>query len=725
MRKIAVAMLSVAVGVSVSACATPEGGAAPKAEAASALIYPATKTVAVEDNYHGVTIADPYRWLENDVRVDQEVASWVAAQNEVSFGYIKSLPGREAIEARLTQLFDYERYGLPDKEGGKYFYSRNDGLQNQSVLYVSDSADGAGRALIDPNTWAADGATALAGSVPSPDGKSLAYLIQDGGTDWRIVEVLDVATGEKRADRLEWVKFSGVSWAKDNSGFYYSRYPATSAEEKFTALNLNQKVYFHKLGDPQSADRIVIEDAKRPDVGWGAFVTDDGAYLVVYSSKGTDGNGFRIVDLKKGGAARIAVDDFKNNHSVLGNIGSTFFVQTDLDAPNHRIVAVNAARPAPANWREVIPAGAFPIDSASFVGGKLVVSYLEDAKSRVKVFDPSGAFVRDVALPGIGSAFGFGGDANDPETFYSFSSFNRPPTIYRYDVQSGESAIVRTPEVKFNPDDFVVEQTFFESTGGARVPMFIVYKKGLDRTKPHPTLLYGYGGFNISLTPSFSASRLQWVEMGGVFALANIRGGGEYGRNWHDGGRRANKQNVFDDFIRAAETLVSQGWSSSRSIAVQGGSNGGLLVGAVVNQRPDLFAAALPAVGVMDMLRFNQFTAGRFWVDDYGDPGVADDFKILRAYSPLHNIQNGPAVSYPAILITTADTDDRVVPGHSFKYAAALQAAQTGNAPKIIRIETRAGHGAGKPTAKIIEETADQWAFIAKHTGLSVSLEPK
>lgn len=687
------------------------------------LAYPKTRTSDAADMRHGVRVADPYRWLENDARVDAEIAAWIEAQNAVTFRYLEGLPGRAAIEKRMAELFDYERFSLPHKEAGRYFYSRNDGLQNQAALYVADDPTGAGRLLLDPNTWSLDGTIALDASVPSPDGSNVACLVQDGGSDWRYIEVVDVDTGRKLPDRIDWVKFSGVSWAKDGAGFYYSRYPAAAAGEKFTALNKNQRVCFHRLGDPQSRDIVVVEDAARPDVGWGAGVSDDGRFLVISSFLGTDGNGLRIVDLEAGGASQILVDDFDNNHVVLGNVGSSFYLQTDFGAPRHRIVAVDFARPAPADWRDVVPEGPFPIDGASLVGGRLIVSYLQHARSVVKVFETSGAFVRDVALPGIGAATGFDGKVSDGETFYSFSSFNRPATVYRYDVATGESRAVRAPRLKFDPDDYVVDQTFFASTGNVRVPMFIVRHKDVDRSRPRPILLYGYGGFNVSLTPGFSVSRLQWMEMGGVFALANIRGGGEYGREWHDGGRGANKQNVFDDFIRAAETLIEAGWASKESIAIQGGSNGGLLVGAVVNQRPDLFAAALPEVGVMDMLRFHRFTAGRFWVDDYGDPDIAEDFKILRAYSPLHNIRTGKGVEYPAVLVVTADTDDRVVPGHSFKYAATLQAAETGPEPKLIRIETRAGHGAGKPTAKIISEAADKWAFIAAHTGLKVPRE--
>lgn len=689
--------------------------------AAPAPVYPGTRIVDQADVCQSaargaVTIADPYRWLEDDVRVNADVAAWVEAQNEVSSAYLAALPGRAAIVRRLTALFDYERYSLPEKEGGKYFFSKNDGLQNQSVFLVADAPDADGRILIDPNKWSADGTIALAGTAPSPDGATVAYLVQDGGSDWMSAEVLDVASGEKRADRIEWLKFSGLSWAKDGSGFYYSRYPAPEAGAKFTALNKDQKVYFHRLGTPQSEDRVIVEDAARPDVGWGAGVSEDGRFLIVSSWRGTDGNGLRFIDLAANNGTTVAVDDFANNHIVIGELGSTVFVRTDLGAPNLRIVAIDMNDPAPEKWREVIAEGRFPIDDASLVGGKLIVQYLEDARSVVRVHETDGALIRAVALPGIGSVSGFGGKPDDAETFYSFTSFNRPSTIYRYDVATGQSAVIKAPALAFDPEDYAVDQVFFDSTGGARVPMFIVRRKDVTANGARSVLLYGYGGFNVSLAPAFSAARLQWMEMGGVFALANIRGGGEYGRAWHDGGRLANKQNAFDDFINAAGALIGAGWTKPRRIAVQGGSNGGLLVGAVVNQRPDLFGAALPSVGVMDMLRFNQFTAGRFWVDDYGDPADPKMFDVLHAYSPCHNIQGG--ADYPAVLVTTADTDDRVVPGHSFKYIAALQAAETGPRPKLIRIETRAGHGAGTPISKIIEETADEWAFIAKHTGL-------
>ncbi len=690
---------------------------------AASIQYPETATVDQTDTYQSaangaVEVADPYRWLEEDVRESERVAAWVEAQNEVTFAYLEALPGRAMIAERLTELFDYERVSAPFKEGGLYFSYRNDGLQDQSVLFVRDALEAEPRVLIDPNEWAEDGTVALAGAVPSPNGDLIAYLVQDGGSDWRTIKVRDIATGEDLADTIEWAKFTGVSWAKDGSGFYYSRYPEPEAGQQFTSLNYYRAVYFHEIGTDQSEDRLIITDEERPEVGFNASVSDDGDYLIISSSTGTDGNAVHILDLNDPEAEPVAIfEGFDNNHGYVGNIGSTFIMSTDLGAPNGRIVSFDLGDPA--QLTDVIPESEFPISGASHVGGHLIVETNEDVKSVVRVYTPAGEFVREVALPGIGSAGGFGGEPDDPETFYTFTSFNQPPTVYRYDVETGESTLFNAPEVSFNPDDYVVEQVFYESTGGARVPMFVIHHRDVTPNGERPTLLYGYGGFAISLNPGFSISRLAWMEMGGVMAVANLRGGSEYGRDWHDAGRLANKQNVFDDFINAGEHLVELGWASPDTLAIQGGSNGGLLVGAVANQRPDLFAAALPAVGVMDMLRYNQFTAGRFWVDDYGDPADPEMFDVLYAYSPYHNIPETD--DYPATLVTTADTDDRVVPGHSFKYAAALQSAQTGPAPALIRIETRAGHGAGTPVSKQIEETADEWAFIAHHTGLDLS----
>ena len=686
--------------------------------AAQTLAYPATQRGTVADVQFGETVADPYRWLENDVREDAKVREWVTAQNRVTDTYLATLPGRADIAARLKALWNYERYGIPRQAGGRYFYTRNTGLQNQATLSVRDTLDGAPRLLIDPNLWAKDGATALADWEPSEDGKRIVYSIQDGGTDWRTLKVLDVDSGQVMPDEIRFVKTSNGSWAKDGKGFYYSRFPEPAAGDTFQAVNLNSKIYYHALGTPQSADRLIYQTPDHPKYGHYAAVTDDGRWLVIYTSEGTDPrNDISILDLTKPGAApQPLFTGLKNNWSVAGNQGSRFWFVTDLDAPRLRVVTVDVAdaRPTP---RPVIAEDAATLQGAAIVGGKLLVEYLVDARSEVRVHDLDGAKVRTVALPGIGSVGGFGGKADDRETFFSFASFNTPSAIYRYDIATGKATPFALPKVAFDPADYVVEQRFYPSKDGTKIPLFVVHRKGLDLAKGAPTMLYGYGGFNVSLTPSFSPANLAWMDMGGVYAQASLRGGGEYGNAWHDGGRLANKQNVFDDFIAAGEYLIAQGITTKDKLAVRGGSNGGLLVGAVVNQRPDLFAAALPAVGVMDMLRFDRFTAGRYWTDDYGYPDKAADYRVLRAYSPYHNIVGGKR--YPAVLVTTADTDDRVVPGHSFKYTAALQAAPTGDKPHLIRIETRAGHGSGKPTDKVIEEYTDLWAFAGRWTGLT------
>ncbi|GAA4040720.1 prolyl oligopeptidase family serine peptidase [Parerythrobacter jejuensis] len=681
--------------------------------------YPETRAQDVADLQFGERVADPYRWLENDVRVDEEVADWVERQNAVTDAFLARIPGREALEQRITELTDYERFGIPQEAGGRYFYTRNNGLQNQSVLYMREGLDGAPRQLIDPNEWSDDDATALAGWSPTKDGSKILYAIQDGGSDWRTVKVMDVATGEVLEDTVEWVKFSGLDWAKDGSGFYYSRFPATGEGETFQALNTDHTVYFHKLGTPQSADTVVFKTPDAPELNHFAQVSDDGAYVIVTSSSGTDDRYEVTLIDRATGAARVIVPGFDHSYSYVGNVDGTFFFTTNDGAPLEKVVKFDLAE-GDLTWETVIPEAKETLGGVSLVGGKLVASYLVDAKSKISVFDLAGNPVREVALPGIGTAGGFDGDTEGSETFYYFTSYNRPTSIYRYDVATGDSESWAAPEVKFNPDDYVVEQKFYTSKDGTRVPMFLVRSKAVAESgEAVPTLLYGYGGFNISLTPGFSPSRLAWMEAGGAYVVANIRGGGEYGKPWHDGGRLLNKQNVFDDFIAAGESLIAEGITPEDGLAIQGGSNGGLLVGAVANQRPDLFAAGNAAVGVMDMLRFDRFTAGRYWVDDYGYPNKEEDFKNLLAYSPYHNVKDG--TDYPALLVTTADTDDRVVPGHSFKYTAALQAAQLGDKPQLIRIETRAGHGSGKPTDKAIEEAADILGFLAYFTGLDLT----
>ncbi len=679
---------------------------------AAAPDYPATATVDQVDMLHGVAVADPYRWLENDVRTDARVADWVAAQNRVTDAYLATLPKRDQIKARLTELWNYERFGVPRVRGNRQFYGRNSGLQNQSVLYVQEG-DGPARVLIDPNPWAKDGATALAEWEPSPDGRHLAYGVQDGGTDWRTIKVRDVATGADLPDSIEWAKFTEIAWKADGSGFYYARFAAPEKAATFTGRSDNHQVYFHKLGTPQSADRLVYETPAAPGRIHVVDVTDDGRWLVISSLEGAGGNAIHVADIAKGEAPRPLVATLSNEWALAGSRGDELFFRTNSGAARGRIVARNARTGAE---REIVPEGPGTVSGAALTGDRLVVDTLEDAKSVVRLHELDGRAAGVVPLPGIGTASGFESGAR-PESHFAFSSFNRPTTIFRLDSARNEVTAVRTPQVAFDPDDFVVTQRFFTSKDGTRVPMFVSHRKDLDLSKPRPTLLYGYGGFNVSETPRFSVSRLAWMEMGGVFVLANIRGGGEYGKAWHDAGRGAKRQNVFDDFIAAGEALVKAGVTTPAQLAVQGGSNGGLLVGAVVNQRPELFAAALPIVGVMDMLRFNQFTAGRYWVEDYGDPAKPEDFKVLRAYSPYHNVTGGRA--YPAVLTVTADTDDRVVPGHSFKYAAALQAADIGDRPHLIRIETRAGHGSGKPTDKAIAEAADMWAFAGLWTGLT------
>ena len=697
------------------ACATVPADAPP----AAALDYPETMREAVAETHFGTRVDDSYRWLENDVREDPRVREWVTAQNAVTDAYLATLPARGAFRARMTQMYDYERFGLPEKAGSRYFYTRNDGLQNQSVLYVREGLNGQPRMLIDPNTWSDDGATALAEWDPSEDGRHLLYSIQEGGTDWRIVRVLDVATGQPLQDEIRWVKFSNLDWAKDGSGFFYSRFPEPARGQEFQSLNENQAVYFHRLGTPQSADRLVFARADEPRLSNVAEVSDDGRWLIVYSSEGTDARyDVTLIDLTQPNAEpRRFIVGREHDWSYLGNQGSTFYWRTNLDAPRQRIVATDISRPA-LEVREVVAEDSATLGDASIVGGRLIAEYLVDAKSEVRVFALDGRRVGTVELPGIGTAAGFEGDAGEPETFYSFASYNRPPTVYRYDAATGRSEVFAQPELAFDPARYEVRQVFYNSRDGTRIPMFVVHRRDLDLTRSQPTLLYGYGGFNISSVPVFQPRWMTWVDMGGVLAVANLRGGGEYGQAWHDAGRRANKQNVFDDFIAAAEWLFANDYTSPAKLVLSGGSNGGLLVGAVINQRPDICRVAWPAVGVMDMLRFHKFTVGYAWASDYGSSDDPAGFKYLSAYSPLHNVK--PGAKYPAVLVTTADHDDRVHPGHSFKYTAALQAAAAKDNPVMIRIETRAGHGAGKPTTKIIEESADKLAFAAHFIGMKL-----
>ncbi len=675
--------------------------------------YPTTRRVDQVDDFHGTRVADPYRWLEDDVRKSKDVEKWVEAQNKVTFGFLEKIAGRKALQKRITALWNYERYSAPFKAGGRYFFTRNDGLQNQAVLYTQETLDDKPRVLLDPNTLSKDGTVALTGLEVSPDGKRLAFGLAEAGSDWQTWKVLDIDSGKVRDEQLRWIKFSSASWTRDSKGFFYSRYDEPPGG-KFISLNHNQKVYYHRLGTSQSDDVLVYKRPDHPDWGFSANVTDDGRYLVLTVWKGTD-NRYRIIyrDLDEPYAMPVdLIEDFDNEYSFLDNDGSIFYFKTDLDAPLGKVIAIDIRKPQRKNWKTIVPQAKEKLAGVSVVGNQLFCTYLKDARSQVKTFTLGGKLVREVELPGIGTASGFGGKRSDNETFYTFSSFATPPSIYRYDVATGKSTLFRASKVKFNPADYVVEQVFYKSKDGTRVPMFLTRRKDVKPDGNNPTILYGYGGFNISLTPNFSITRVAWLEMGGIWAQANLRGGGEYGKAWHKAGTRLSKQNVFDDFIAAAEYLIEQRWTSSKKLAIKGGSNGGLLVGACMVQRPELFGACLPAVGVMDMLRFHKFTAGRYWVDDYGSPDRADEFKALYAYSPYHNLKKG--TKYPATLVTTADTDDRVVPGHSFKFAAMLQHCQAGDAPVLIRIETKAGHGAGKPTTKMIEELTDEYAFLIK-----------
>ena len=684
------------------------------------LIYPKTKTVNVVDEQFGVKVADPYRWLEDDVRVNPEVADWVKAQNAVTDAYLETLPGKKILAERMKRLFDYERFGLPEKAGGYYFFTKNDGLQNQSVLYARKGLKGADRVLIDPNSWAKDGATALDSWVPSKNGTLLAYSIQDGGSDWRTLRVLDSATGKVLPDEIKWAKFTNISWV-GNDGFLYSRFAEPKEGAAFQQLNYNQTVYYHKIGTPQSEDKAVYATPDKPEYGHSAQVTHDGKWAVITTSSGTDEKyELHVMPLGKKPTwkAQPLVMGLEYDWGLIEGMGNILWFTTNKDAPKLKVVTVDLGVNAPV-FADVIPEREETLSRTQIVGNRLILSYIKDAKSMALMTDLAGKPVQEIKLNAIGTASGFSGTPGDPETFFGFSSFNQPGAVYRFNSDTGVSTVFAQPKLSFDPQDYSVAQIFYPSKDGTKIPMFVVHKKDLDLSQGAPTLLYSYGGFNISQTPTYSPTRMAWLQSGGVFALANIRGGGEYGKPWHDAGRLMNKQNVFDDFAAAAEYLIASGISAKGKIAIEGRSNGGLLIGVSLNQRPDLFAAGHAAVGVMDMVRFDRFTAGRYWVDDYGYPSKEADFKMQMTYSPYHNIKSG--VAYPAVIVSTADTDDRVVPGHSFKYISALQAADTGGKPKIIRIESRAGHGSGKPTDKVIDEYSDIYAFLAKWTGLKLA----
>lgn len=702
--------------------------------------YPKPKKVDQVDDYHGTKVADPYRWLEDTKAA--EAQAWIADQNKVTDAYLATISERESIKARLTELWNYERFSAPFKIGKRYLYSKNDGLQNQSVMYITDSISDPGRVFFDPNKLSADGTVSLSGSSFTDDGKLWAYGLATGGSDRTEWKVMDVETGKLLPDTLKPNRQGGVSWLKDNSGFFYSRFPDAEEGVELKGQNFYQKLYFHKLGTPQSDDIVIYERPDNKEYFVGGGVTEDGKFLIIYVGKGTSpknmvyymplagfntstgvsegytpGENIPANDLAARRKAQIQplITELVANYSFIGNDDRTFYFSTDKDASRSKIVAVDTMAKL-GKWSDLIPEAAETLQGVDFLNDQFVLTYLKDAYTQIKIVDRNGKAIREVKLPGIGSAGGFNGKRHERETFYTYSSYNAPPTIYRYDMKTGKSEMFRKAGVKFDPAGYEVKQVFYNSKDGTKVPMFIVHKKGIKLDGNNPTLLYGYGGFNIPMTPGFSVARLPWLEMGGVYVVANLRGGSEYGEAWHEAGTKLKKQNVFDDFIAAGEWLIANKYTQPSKLAIQGGSNGGLLVGAVLNQRPDLFGAALPAVGVMDMLRFPKFTIGWAWTSDYGSPDNPEEFKAIYAYSPYHNIKAG--TKYPATLVTTADHDDRVFPAHSFKYAAALQEAQAGTAPVLIRIETKAGHGAGKPTAKIIEEQADIYGFLVKNLGM-------
>ena len=676
--------------------------------------YPDTKKGDVVDNYFGVEVADPYRWLENDT--SQETAEWVKAENEVTYGYLEKIEFREDIKERFTELWNYPKYGVPFKEGGKYFFSKNDGLQNQSVLYIQEELDAEPKVLLDPNELSEDGTIALATSAVSKDGKFLAYATAEGGSDWNKIYIMEIDSRKKLDDEIHWVKFSGISWKGD--GFYYSKFNEPDQGLELSSKNEFHKVYYHKVGTPQSEDILIHENLDNPQRNYYAATTDDENFLILYESESTDGNALYYKDLTTPGNEFIKLaDGFEYQYGVVDNIGNAFLVITNDGAPRKKLVMVNLKKTDKKSWKTLIPEKEEVLESATLIGNHIVIEYMKDATSKAFIYDFRGKYVDELALPGIGSLIGFSGKKDENLAFYLFTSFNFPSTIYKYDISSNSSEIYKESDINFNPDDYVTNQVFYESKDGTPIPMFIVHHKDMKLNGKNPTYLYGYGGFNISLTPYFSVSRLIFLENGGVYALANLRGGGEYGEEWHKGGIKIQKQNVFDDFIAAAEYLIDQGYTNPDKLAIAGASNGGLLVGACMTQRPELFKVAMPAVGVMDMLRYHKFTIGWTWAGDYG---TSDDdstmFSYLHGYSPIHNLTDG--VEYPATLITTADHDDRVVPAHSFKFAATIQEKHVGENPVLIRIETKAGHGAGKPTSKIIEEVADEWGFIFYNLGM-------
>lgn len=679
--------------------------------------YPeSTKDESVSDNYHGTEVKDPYRWLEDDN--SEATKSWVKAQNEVTFDYLDKIPFRETIRNRLVEVWNYERVSAPFKEGGKIYYFKNNGLQNQSILYTK-AADGTESVVLDPNKFSDDGTSSLGAISFSADGKYFAYQVSEGGSDWRKIKVRNLETGEDLADEVDWVKFSSISWKDD--GFYYSRYPKPDASAELSGRNTNHKLYYHKLGSGQSADQIIFEDAKNPNHGVFGSTTEDERFLALNIWESTSGNALYVYDLD-GANKRIPIfTEITNDFNVIDNSGDKLLVMTNYKAKKNRVVAIDINNPAEENWEEIIPETDDKLSSVSMIGGKIFANYIHNASSLVKVLDENGKYLQDLKLPGIGTVGGFRGKKKDSQGYFSFTSFTQPNTIYSLDAEKLATSIHKAPETPFRSEDYVTEQVWYTSKDGTKVPMFITHKKGLKKDGTNTTLLYGYGGFDISILPAFSPKRTALLENGGIYAVANIRGGGEFGKAWHEAGTKERKQNVFDDFAAAAEYLIDQKYTSSAHLGIEGRSNGGLLVGASMTQRPDLFAVAFPGVGVLDMLRYDQFTIGRAWSSDYGLSENPEEFKYLYAYSPLHNLKQR---SYPATMITTADHDDRVVPAHSFKFAARLQEMQQGENPTLIRIETSAGHGAGKPVDKQIDEAADEAAFLFYNTGKTIKVKP-
>nr|WP_276902108.1 prolyl oligopeptidase family serine peptidase [Pedobacter kyonggii] len=684
------------------------------AEKITSMKYPETKKDSTKDNYFGTTIADPYRWLENDTSA--ETKAWVVAENKVTQNYLEQIPYRSDIKKRLTELWNYPKESAPFKVGEYYFFTKNDGLQNQSIWFIKKGLDGKEEVFLDPNKLTKDGTAAVSLLGFSHDKKYLAYSVAQAGSDWSNIYVIEIASKTKLADELKWTKFSGAAWKGD--GFYYSKFDEPIKGTDLSAANKYQKVYFHKLGEEQQKDQLIFEDKTNPNLYFGANITEDERFLVVYASAGTSGNALFYQDLKEQGSKiEPLIKGYENNHSVIDNVGGKLLVNTDLGAENKQVVLVDPKNADPKNWQKVIPESKLALEGIGTGGGFLWASYLKDASTNIIQFDLTGKKIGEVKLPAIGTVDSFGGYKEDREFFYTFSNFTTPGTIYRYDVEKAESVLHKKSGLKFNTDNYETKQVFYPSKDGTKVPMFIVHKKGIKLDGNNPVYLYAYGGFQVSLTPGFSLSRLLFLERGGIYVQPSLRGGSEYGEAWHKAGMLAKKQNVFDDFIAAAEYLVKEKYTNPSKIAISGGSNGGLLVGACMAQRPDLFKVALPAVGVLDMLRYHKFTVGWGWAVEYGSSDKKEDFDFLIKYSPLHNLKSG--VNYPATLITTADHDDRVVPAHSFKFAATLQEKYKGENPVLIRIETKAGHGAGKPTTKVIEEAADVWSFVFQNLEMS------